>query len=93
VEEVLLLAHGVAEVAVVGAFDPEWREVVVAFVVPRPGRTVDPAQLDAVCLQHIGRFKRPKQYRIVESLPKNNYGKVLKTALREQLAAEPRANS
>ena len=93
VEEVLLLAPGVAEVAVVGAFDPEWGEVVVAFVVPRPGQTVDLAKLDAVCLEHIGRFKRPKQYRIVESLPKNNYGKVLKTALRELLTAEPGANS
>jgi long-chain acyl-CoA synthetase len=93
VEEVLLLAPGVAEVAVVGAFDREWGEVVVAFVVARPGQTVDPAQLDAVCLEHIARFKRPKHYRIVESLPKNNYGKVLKTVLREQLAAGPRTVS
>lgn len=93
VEEVLLLAPGVAEVAVVGAFDAEWGEVVVAFVVPRPGHTLETAQLDAVCLEHIGRFKRPKQYRIVGSLPKNNYGKVLKTALREQLAAGPRTSS
>jgi long-chain acyl-CoA synthetase len=85
VEEVLLLAPGVAEVSVVGAPDPEWGEVVVAFVVPRPGFQLDTAQLDDVCLQHIARFKRPKQYRIVDSLPKNNYGKVLKTALRDQL--------
>jgi long-chain acyl-CoA synthetase len=85
VEEVLLLAPGVAEVSVVGAPDPEWGEVVVAFVVPRPGFELDSAQLDEVCLQHIARFKRPKQYRIVESLPKNNYGKVLKTVLRDQL--------
>jgi len=85
VEEVLLLAPGVAEVSVVGAPDPQWGEVVVAFVVPRPGLQLDPAQLDEVCLQHIARFKRPKHYRIVDALPKNNYGKVLKTALREQL--------
>ncbi|MDF2466699.1 MAG: AMP-dependent synthetase [Ramlibacter sp.] len=85
VEEVLLLAPGVAEVSVVGAPDPEWGEVVVAFVVPRPGFELDAAQLDDVCLQHIARFKRPKQYRIVDSLPKNNYGKVLKTTLRDQL--------
>ena len=57
----------------------------MAFVVPRPGSEVDTAQLDALCLEHIARFKRPKRYRIVESLPKNNYGKVLKTVLREQL--------
>ncbi len=89
VEEVLLLAPGVAEVAVVGAFDPEWGEIVVAFVVPRSGHAIDTAQLDAVCLEHIARFKRPKRYRIVESLPKNNYGKVLKTVLREQLKETP----
>jgi long-chain acyl-CoA synthetase len=83
VEEVLLLAPGVAEVSVVGAADPEWGEIVVAFVVPRTGCEVDISQLDAVCLQHIARFKRPKRYEIVESLPKNNYGKVLKTVLRE----------
>jgi long-chain acyl-CoA synthetase len=85
VEEALLLAPGVAEVSVVGAPDPEWGEIVVAFVVPRPGARLDSAALDAVCLEHIARFKRPKQYRFVDALPKNNYGKVLKTALREQL--------
>jgi len=85
VEEVLLLASGVAEVAVVGAPDPEWGEVVVAFVVARPGGQVDTAELDALCLEHIGRFKRPKRYELVAGLPKNNYGKVLKRTLREQL--------
>jgi long-chain acyl-CoA synthetase len=85
VEEVLLLAPGVAEVSVVGAPDPEWGEVVVAFVVARAGHAVDAAALDALCLQHIARFKRPKRYEFVAALPKNNYGKVLKTALRERL--------
>ena len=46
---------------------------------------IDTARLDALCLDHIGRFKRPKRYEIVASLPKNNYGKVLKRSLREQL--------
>jgi len=44
--------------------------------------------LDALCLDNIARFKRPKHYRFVESLPKNNYGKVLKTELREWLKQE-----
>ena len=79
---------GVAEVSVVGAPDPEWGEVVVAFVVPRPGFELDAAQLDDVCLQHIARFKRPKHYRFVDALPKNNYGKVLKTELRQRLKDE-----
>jgi long-chain acyl-CoA synthetase len=89
VEEVLLLAPGVAEVAVVGAFDPEWGEIVVAFVVPQSGQAIDTSVLDALCLEHIGRFKRPKRYEIVNGLPKNNYGKVLKRALRELLQERP----
>jgi long-chain acyl-CoA synthetase len=86
VEEVLLTAPGVAEVAVVGAPDAEWGEVVVAFVVPQPGAVVATPQLDAHCLAQMARFKRPKRYVVVDVLPKNHYGKVLKTTLREQLA-------
>jgi long-chain acyl-CoA synthetase len=85
VEEVLLRHPAVSEVSVVGRRHPEWGEEVVAFVVLRDGRQADAADLDAVCLEHIARFKRPKEYRFVAGLPKNNYGKVLKTALREQL--------
>jgi long-chain acyl-CoA synthetase len=91
VEEVLLTAPGVAEVAVVGAPDTEWGEGVVAFVVPRVGAEVTPAALDAHCLARMARFKRPKRYLLVDELPKNNYGKVLKTALRAQLADPPRS--
>jgi long-chain acyl-CoA synthetase len=86
VEEVLLTAPGVAEVAVVGAPDPEWGEVVVAFVVARPGAELAEPALDAHCLERIARFKRPKRYVFVDALPKNNYGKVLKTELRARLS-------
>jgi long-chain acyl-CoA synthetase len=85
VEEVLLQAPGVAEVAVVGAPDAEWGEVVVAFCVPQPGQTLQTEALDAYCLEHIARFKRPKRYAVVDALPKNHYGKVLKTELRKQI--------
>ncbi|WP_299503305.1 AMP-binding protein [uncultured Roseobacter sp.] len=86
VEEVLLLDPGVSEVSVVGRAHPEWGEEVVAFVVGE----VDPARLDQLCLEHIARFKRPKAYIPLEALPKNNYGKVLKTELRA-LLSEPSA--
>ncbi len=89
VEEVLLLHPAVAEVAVVGRPDPEWGEDVVAFIVCEPGHSVGEEELDALCLQHIARFKRPKEYRLADSLPKNNYGKVLKTELRDRLATSP----
>ena len=85
VEEVLLQAPGVSEVAVVGAPDAEWGEIIVAFVVAHPGATVSAQDLDAYCLNEIARFKRPKRYELVDSLPKNNYGKVLKTELRQRL--------
>ncbi|HUF85805.1 MAG TPA: AMP-binding protein [Thermohalobaculum sp.] len=88
VEEVLLTAGGVAEAAVVGRPHPDWGEEVVAFVVPRPGAAPDPAALERHCLAQMARFKRPKVWRFVAELPKNNYGKVLKTALRETLAQD-----
>jgi long-chain acyl-CoA synthetase len=85
VEEVLLQAPGVSEVAVVGAPDPEWGEIIVAFVVAQAGATLTTEALDAFCLKEIARFKRPKRYELVSHLPKNNYGKVLKTELRQRL--------
>ncbi len=84
VEEVLLAHPAVAEASVVGRPDREWGEVVVAFVVAR-GAAPSTAELDRLCLDHIARFKRPKEYRFVDRLPKNNYGKVVKTELRKEL--------
>ena len=84
IEETLLLHPGVQEVSVIGRADPQWGESLVAYVVPRGDVTA--AQLDAHCLAHMGRYKRPKHYRFVAELPKNNYGKVLKTELRTREA-------
>jgi fatty-acyl-CoA synthase len=81
VEEALLEHPGVLEACVVGAPDAEWGEVVVAFIVG----AAEPDELDAHLLDRIARFKRPKRYLIVDQLPKNSYGKVLKRELRQQL--------
>jgi long-chain acyl-CoA synthetase len=83
VEEVLLQHGSVREVSVIGRADPEWGEIVVAYVVGE----AKPNELDTLCLAEIARFKRPKDYVFVDALPKNNYGKILKTELRTQDAA------
>ena len=89
VEEALLTHPQVHEVAVVGRPHPDWGEEVVAFVVTDPGNPPDTATLEAHCLDSIARFKRPKEYVFTAALPKNNYGKVLKTTLRAQLGEKP----
>ena len=86
VEEALLTHANVSEVSVIGRASPEWGEEVVAYVVASPDCQLDEAALDAHCRDQIARFKRPRQYRFVEALPKNAYGKILKAALREQEA-------
>jgi len=85
IEEVLLTHSGVAEISVVGRLHPDWGEEVVAFVVPEEKTAPSTDELDRFCLSHMARFKRPKEYFFLPELPKNNYGKVLKTELREKL--------
>ncbi|WP_119167471.1 AMP-binding protein [Algihabitans albus] len=91
VEEVLLRHPKVAEVAVIGRPHPDWGEEVVAVVVARKTAAPSEDELNRLCLEHIARFKRPKGYRFVAALPKNNYGKVLKTELRALLEADERS--
>jgi long-chain acyl-CoA synthetase len=86
VEEILLEHLLVREVSVIGRPDPEWGEVVVAYVVGE----ADCNELDTLCLKNIARFKRPKEYVFVDALPKNNYGKILKTELRDLDATKRR---
>jgi acyl-CoA synthetase (AMP-forming)/AMP-acid ligase II len=88
IEEVLLRHPDIVEASVVGRPDPQWGEAAVAFVVRRAESGVAEPELDRLCLDWIARFKRPKAYFFVEALPKNNYGKVLKTELRRKLAGE-----
>jgi long-chain acyl-CoA synthetase len=91
VEEALLTHPDVAEAAVVGRPHAEWGEEVVACVVARIPLGSESAErafreaLDRQCLASIARFKRPRAYVILDELPKNNTGKVLKTLLRERV--------
>lgn len=82
VEEALLRHEAVFEVAVIGEPEPDWGEQVVAYVVFEPGRGAEEAELDSWVRQQIASFKRPKRYVFVPDLPKNGYGKILKTELR-----------
>jgi long-chain acyl-CoA synthetase len=77
----------VREIAVIGEADREWGEALVAVIALREGAVADTAALDALCLEHLARFKRPKRYVFVDELPKNAAGKVLKRELRERIGA------
>jgi len=82
VEEVLAQHPEVFEVCVVGEPDEQWGESVVAFVVVRDGGALDEHSLNAWFIERMASFKRPKKYLFRTQLPKNSYGKVLKTDLR-----------
>lgn len=89
VEEALLEHKDVFEVSVIGTPCDEWGEQVSAFVVLRPGANCGTSELDTWCKSRIASFKKPKIYHFVSELPKNSYGKILKTNLRD-LAAQLR---
>ncbi len=84
VEEVLFTHAAVSEVAVVGLPDDKWIEAVTAFVVLRPGHSVDEATLQSHARDKLAPFKRPKKVVFVDNLPRNTAGKLLKRELRRQ---------
>jgi acyl-CoA synthetase (AMP-forming)/AMP-acid ligase II len=84
IENALLAHPGVAQVAVVGAPDERMGEVGVAFVVPTTGATVDPDELVAWSREHMANYKVPRRVVVVDALPLNASGKVLKYELRER---------
>ena len=86
IEQVLVKHPKVREVAVVGAPDERWGEVPVAFVVVKPGESLTLDEVAAWCEGKLARFKIPKQLHIVEQLPRNATGKVLKHVLRRRVA-------
>lgn len=89
IEDVLASDPSVLEAAVIGIPDEKWGEVVVAYVQPRPGSTVDPAALKALCARSLTGFKRPASYVVVEAIPKNAVGKIDKGSLRAGHTAIP----
>ena len=88
IEEILLKHPSVYECAVVGRPHADWGEEIIAFITLHPDALVTKEELNELCLEHIARFKRPKDYRFVDVLKKNNYGKILKTELRNILTHE-----
>jgi acyl-CoA synthetase (AMP-forming)/AMP-acid ligase II len=84
VERVVYEHEAVVEVAVVGSPHERWGEVPVAYVVLKEGASVDVDELDAHCRERLAKYKTPKGFRIVDQLPRNPSGKVLKRVLRER---------
>ncbi|WP_328974781.1 class I adenylate-forming enzyme family protein [Streptomyces canus] len=87
IEDVLAGDPSVLEAAVIGVPDEKWGEVVVAYVQPRPGSTVDPSALRALCARSLTGYKRPTAFFVVEAIAKNAVGKIDKAALRAGHAA------
>jgi acyl-CoA synthetase (AMP-forming)/AMP-acid ligase II len=90
VEDALHSHPAVAEVAVLGLPDPEWGEVIAAFVVRRPGQAGDADALSRHCGELIAGYKKPRVIEFVDALPRNHAGKVTKNDLRDAwLARHP----
>lgn len=85
--ENLLLGHpGIGQVAVIGIPDHRLGEVAMAWVVPRSGATVDPDEVIAWAREHMANYKAPRRVEVVDQLPLNASGKVLKYELRARAA-------
>jgi fatty-acyl-CoA synthase len=87
VERVLVQHPAIADAAVIGRADEKWQEVPVAYIVPREaGDMLDTAEVERFCLTQLARYKVPREYVAVTSLPRNAMGKVQHFRLKELLA-------
>jgi acyl-CoA synthetase (AMP-forming)/AMP-acid ligase II len=87
VEDALHAHPAVADVAVLGLPDPEWGEVIAAFVVRKPGASGDADTLARHCGELIAGYKKPRVIEFVDALPRNHAGKVTKNDLRDAYLA------
>lgn len=85
VEQVLCGHPQILEAAVIGVPDKIWGERVAAVIVPKPGQTIDLEEIQSFCRQSLAGYKIPRQIFIVDRLPRNASGKVLKYKLRDEL--------
>ena len=83
VENCLEDHEGIDEAAVIGVPDMDWGEVVKAVLVPKPGAVLTPEDVNTYCKSRIASFKAPQYIAVVDELPRNAMGKVLKTELRD----------
>jgi long-chain acyl-CoA synthetase len=88
IEEVLARHSDVDEVAVVGVPDEVYGERVTAFVVARGQRTVDVAGLEQYVRDAMAKYKTPREWHVVDALPRNASGKILKRTLRDQYVSD-----
>ena len=93
IEAVLVEHQAVAEVAVIGVSHPRWVETPLAVVVPEAGATVEEQELIDLCRQELAGYKKPSGVVVVDQLPRNAAGKVLKRNLREELGDRFTASS
>jgi long-chain acyl-CoA synthetase len=90
VEEVLYSHPAVHEAAVIGEPDPRLGEEVMAFVSLKSGAVASPAELIEYAKTRLAAYKYPRRIELRDDLPKGATGKILKQALKEELAAAPR---
>jgi fatty-acyl-CoA synthase len=90
IEAVITELPGVSEIAVFGVAHETWGETGAAFVVVAPGSSLDIATVEAHCKARLARFKVPRFFRLVETLPRTASGKIQKHVLREQWARNVR---
>jgi acyl-CoA synthetase (AMP-forming)/AMP-acid ligase II len=84
IEKIMNAHSGIAQVGVVGVPDPRLGEVGMAFIVPTTGTTIDAAEVIAWCREHMANYKVPRYVEVVDALPLNASGKVLKFDLRDR---------